>query len=124
MGNAIVQAQPQLTLAEQMQYANTISKGSLVPKAYQGSPANILIAMDFGRSMGLSPAESLYRITVINGKPTASAELIAANVRRAGHKLRVKKDERAKKATVEIVRADDPDYTFSVTWDMAKAQQA
>ena len=61
MGNAIVQAQPQLTLAEQMQYANTISKGSLVPKAYQGSPANILIAMDFGRSMGLSPAESLYR---------------------------------------------------------------
>ena len=124
MGNAIVQAQPQLTLAEQMQYASTISKGSLVPKAYQGSPANILIAMDFGRSMGLSPAESLYRITVINGKPTASAELIAANVRRAGHKLRVKKDERAKKATVEIVRADDPDYTFSVTWDMAKAQQA
>ncbi len=113
-----------LTLAEQMQYANTISKGSLVPKAYQGSPANILIAMDFGRSMGLSPAESLYRITVINGKPTASAELIAANVRRAGHKLRVKKDEQAKKATVEIVRADDPDYTFSATWDMAKAQQA
>ena len=95
-----------------------------MPKAYQGSPANILIAMDFGRSMGLSPAESLYRITVINGKPTASAELIAANVRRAGHKLRVKKDEQARKATVEIVRADDPDYTFSVTWDMAKAQQA
>ena len=30
----------------------------------------------------------------------------------------------AKRATVEIVRADDPDYTFSVTWDMAKAQQA
>lgn len=124
MGNAIVQAQPQLTLSEQMQYANTVCKGSLVPKAYQNSAANVLIAMDFGRSMGLSPAESLYRIAVINGKPTASAELIAANVRRAGHKLRVKKDEQAKKATVEIVRADDPDYTFSVTWDMAKAQQA
>lgn len=113
-----------LTLAEQMQYASTISKGSLVPKAYQGSPANILIAMDFGRSMGLSPAESLYRITVINGKPTASAELIAANVRRAGHKLRVVKDAQAKAATCQIVRADDPDFTFEATWDMAKAQQA
>lgn len=127
MSNEIAKAgiaPQQLTLAEQMQYANTVCKGSLVPKAYQGSPANVLIAMDFGRSMGLSPAESLYRITVINGKPTASAELIAANVRRAGHKLRVKKDEQAKKATVEIVRADDPDYTFRVTWDMAKAQQA
>ena len=115
MGNAIVQAQPQLTLAEQMQYANTISKGSLVPKAYQGSPANILIAMDFGRSMGLSPAESLYRITVINGKPTASAELIAANVRRAGHKLRVKKDEQARKATVGIVRADGAEHLTAKT---------
>lgn len=124
---AIQQAEaPQqaMTVAEQMQYANVICKGSLVPQAYRGNAANVLIAMDFGRSMGLSPAESLYRITVINGKPTASAELIAANVRRAGHRLRVKKDEQAKSATVEIIRKDDPDYTFSATWDMGKAQQA
>lgn len=126
MSNAIVQAaQPQeLTLAEQLQYAETVCKGSLVPKEYRDNPANVLIAMDFGRSMGLSPAESLYRITVINGRPTASAELIAANVRRAGHKLRVLKDEKAKTATCQIVRADDPDFTFEATWDMAKAQQA
>ena len=128
MTNAIQQAAPQaqqaMTVAEQMQYADVICKGSLVPQAYRGNPANVLIAMDFGRSMGLSPAESLYRITVINGKPTASAELIAANVRRAGHRLRVSKDEKARSATVEIIRADDPDYTFSATWDMAKAQQA
>ncbi len=116
--------QQAMTVAEQMQYADVICKGSLVPQAYRGNAANVLIAMDFGRSMGLSPAESLYRITVINGKPTASAELIAANVRRAGHRLRVKKDEQAKSATVEIIRKDDPDYTFSATWDMGKAQQA
>lgn len=127
MTNAIQRAeQPQqaMTVAEQMKYADVICKGSLVPQAYRGNAANVLIAMDFGRSMGLSPAESLYRITVINGKPTASAELIAANVRRAGHRLRVRKDEKARSATVEIIRADDPDYTFSATWDMAKAQQA
>lgn len=127
MTNAIQraeQSQQAMTVAEQMQYADVICKGSLVPQAYRGNAANVLIAMDFGRSMGLSPAESLYRITVINGKPTASAELIAANVRRAGHRLRVRKDEKARSATVEIIRADDPDYTFSATWDMAKAQQA
>lgn len=124
MGSEIALQQPAMTFAEQMQYAKTVCQGSLVPSAYRGQPANVLIAMDFGRSMGLSPAESLYRITVINGRPSASAELIAANVRRAGHRLRVKKDDRARTATCEIVRRDDPDFTFTATWDMAKAQQA
>lgn len=124
MSNEIITRQTAMTFAEQMQYAKTVCQGSLVPRAYSGQPANILIAMDFGRSMGLTPAESLYRITVINGKPTASAELIAANVRRAGHRLRIVKDAQAKTATCEIVRADDPDFTFTAKWDMAKAQQA
>lgn len=124
MSSEIAPQQPAMTFAEQMQYAETVCRGSLVPSAYRGQPANVLIAMDFGRSMGLSPAESLYRITVISGRPSASAELIAANVRRAGHRLRVKKDDRARKATCEIVRRDDPDFTFTATWDMAKAQQA
>lgn len=124
MSNEIALQQPAMTFAEQMQYAKTVCQGSLVPSAYRGQPANVLIAMDFGRSMGLSPAESLYRITVISGRPSASAELIAANVRRAGHRLRVKKDDKARKATCEIVRRDDPDFTFTATWDMAKAQQA
>lgn len=124
MSSEIALQQPAMTFAEQMQYAKTVCQGSLVPSAYRGQPANVLIAMDFGRSMGLSPAESLYRITVINGRPSASAELIAANVRRAGHRLRVTKDDKARTATCEIVRRDDPDFTFTATWDMAKAQQA
>lgn len=124
MSNEIAVKQPAMTFAEQMQYAKTVCQGSLVPSAYRGQPANVLIAMDFGRSMGLSPAESLYRIAVISGRPSASAELIAANVRRAGHRLRVTKDDRARTATCEIVRRDDPDFTFTATWDMAKAQQA
>ena len=124
MSNEIALQQPAMTFAEQMQYAKTVCRGSLVPSAYRGQPANVLIAMDFGRSMGLSPAESLYRITVISGRPSASAELIAANVRRAGHRLRVKKDNKARWVTCEIVRKDDPDFTFTATWDMAKAQQA
>lgn len=124
MSSEIALQQPAMTFAEQMQYAKTVCQGSLVPSAYRGQPANVLIAMDFGRSMGLSPAESLYRITVISGRPSASAELIAANVRRAGHRLRVKKDNKARRVTCEIVRKDDPDFTFTATWDMAKAQQA
>lgn len=110
-------------LRDQMAYAQTLAQGSLVPQSYRGNPANILVAMGLGQSMGLSPAESLYRINVIQGKPTASAELIAAQVRKAGHKLRITKDEAAQSVTATIVRRDDPDYPISETRDAAWAQR-
>lgn len=124
MSEIVKTARQEMTIDEQLRYAQTICNGSLVPKAYQKSPANVLIAMGFGQAMGLSPAESLYRITVINGKPSASAELIAANVRKAGHRMRISKDAKSQTATVEIVRADDPDFTFTSFWDMSRAKQA
>lgn len=116
--------QPAAALDTQMQFAKavTASGGSILPKAYQGNPGNALIAINLGSSMGLDPAESLYRIDVIQGTPTASAELVASNVRKAGHKLRVRVDEQAQSVTAEIIRADDPDYTYSVTRDMAWAK--
>ena len=110
------------TLAEQMHFARLVSDGSILPDAYRRNPANVLIAVGLGQSMGLSPAESLYRISVIKGKPTAAAELIAANVRRAGHKLRVATDERAMSVKATIIRADDPDFPHEVVRDMAWAQ--
>ena len=64
--------------------------------------------------LGLAPMAAITGVHVIEGKPTASAGLISALVRRAGHKLRVSGD--AKRATCQIVRADDPDYTFEVTF--------
>jgi hypothetical protein len=108
-------------LRDQMDMAKAMATASLLPENYRGKPADILVAMGLGQAMGLSPAESLYRIAVIKGKPTASAELIAANVRKAGHKLRVETGDGFVRATV--VRADDPDYEHTVTRDMAWAQR-
>lgn len=115
-------ATQQVTLRDRIAYAKELAHGSLVPQAYREQPANILLAMDFGASMGLTPAESLYRISVIQGKPTAGAELIASNVRKAGHRLRVEKDEGRMSATATIYRADDPEFPFSVTRDMEWAK--
>ena len=114
---------PQATLAEQVSYAQSVAKAGILPQAYRNRPADIIVAMGLGQSMGLSPMESVYRINVIQGKPTASAELIASQVRKAGHKLRIRKDEKKMSATCTIVRADDPDYPFTVTRDKAWADQ-
>lgn len=112
-------------LDTQMRWAQAVTSSergaSILPDQYRGNPANVLIAVGLGASMGLSPAESLYRISVIKGKPSAGAELIAANVRKAGHKLRVRGDDTT--CTAVVIRADDPDFEFSVTRDLAWAKQ-
>jgi hypothetical protein len=120
----IVRHQPEaLAIPDQVRYAEFVTTGDMIPQAYKNKPANAVIAIGLGQAMGLSPAESLYRIDVIQGKPTASAELIASNVRKAGHKLRVTVDEPNTSVTATIYRADDPDYPHSVVRDMAWAQK-
>ena len=120
----IVKHEQHTALSEHMEFARLATSGSagqsILPDSYRGNPANVLIAVGLGASMGLSPAESLYRIAVIKGKPSASAELIAANVRKAGHRLRVRGDETT--CTATIIRADDPDFPFEVTRDLAWAK--
>lgn len=118
-----------LTLNAQMDFARAVTTQperaakSLLPDAYRGNPGNVLLAVGLGQAMGLSPAESLWRIDVIQGKPAAAAELIASNVRKAGHKLRVSVTEDPPSATCTIVRADDPEAPTTITRDMAWAQR-
>lgn len=109
-------------LAVQMDYAKAVASATMLPSNYRGKPADIMLAVGLGQSMGLSPAESLYRISVIQGRPAANAELIAANVRKAGHKLRVRVTENPPSATCTIIRADDPDEPFVITRDMEWAK--
>lgn len=122
--NEIVRHEPQqLSIADQLQFSEIVTQGDMVPKTYAGKPANALIAIGLGQAMGLSPAESLYRIDVIQGKPTASAELIASNIRKAGHILRVEVDEQNTSVRATVYRADDPEFPHTVTRDMNWAKQ-
>lgn len=124
MGNDLtVRKSAEVTMSEQIRWAKAAEQADILPEAYKGKPANILVAVGFGASMGLSPAESLYRISVIKGKPTMSAELIASQVRKAGHKLRIRKDEAKVSVTATIVRIDDPDYPFTATRDLQWAHR-
>ena len=127
IGTAVAVSHTLNTLAEQVEFARMVTAqpergagSSILPEVYRNNPANVLIAVGLGSSMGLSPAESLYRIAVIKGKPTAGAELIASNVRKSGHRLRVRGDETT--CTATIIRADDKDFEFSVTRDLAWAK--
>jgi hypothetical protein len=101
-----------------LQYAHELANSGLLPSQYRRNPANVLWAVEYGEMLGLPPMAAMTGVHVIEGKPTASAGLISALVRRAGHKLRVRGD--SKSATCQIIRADDPDFTFEVTWTLRK----
>ena len=109
-------------LTAKLQYAHELADSGLLPRHYQQHPANILWAMDYAEMLGLAPMAAITGVHVIEGKPTASAGLISALVRRAGHKLRISGD--SKSATCQIVRADDPTYTFEVTFTIEEARAA
>jgi hypothetical protein len=52
-----------------MQLASQLSKSAMVPKAYQGKPQDLFVAMAMGYQIGLSVEQAVQAIAVINGKP-------------------------------------------------------
>lgn len=113
---------PSNDLATKMDYARAMAGSNLLPKSYQGNPANLLFALEYAEALGVEPIHAITSIHVISGKPSASADLMSATVRRAGHKLRVTGDDTYAEAV--LIRADDPDFEFRARWDLAKARQA
>lgn len=116
-----------------MQYAGTLAHaGELIPSGLrsQGQPSQgkILLVMETGAMLGIHPVAALQGVHVIEGKATISPALMGALVRRSGHTLRVKMagtfDAGDLTATATLIRNDDPDHPFEVTWDLGRARRA
>ena len=117
-----LEVRPVMAVPDKIRYAQALADSGLLPQQYRRQPANLLYAIEYAEMIGAHPLAAVTGIFVIDGKPSASAGLISALVRRAGHKLRVTGD--ATKATAQIIRADDPDFTFEVTFTMDDAKAA
>lgn len=57
-------------LEEAMKYAELIANSDFCPKESRGKAGNILVAIQYGAELGLSPMQALQNISVINGKPS------------------------------------------------------
>lgn len=58
------------TLKEAMDLAKLIADSDLAPRDYKGKPGNVLIAVQMGAEVGLSPMSAIQTIAVINGRPS------------------------------------------------------
>ena len=72
------------SLDEAMRFADILSNSSIVPKDYQGSPGNILVAVQWGAELGLPPLQAMQNIAVINGRPAIWGDAVIAIVRASG----------------------------------------
>ncbi len=77
------------SLDEGIKLATMMSRSAFVPKDFQGSPENILVAMQMGAEVGFAPMQALQSIAVINGRPSIWGDgllaLVMASVHYDGH---------------------------------------
>jgi hypothetical protein len=109
-------------MADKVEYCRLLADSGLLPDAYRKQPANVLYAVEYGEAIGVPPMAAITGIHIIKGKPSASAGLVGALVRKAGHKLRVQGTDT--KARASIVRADDPGFEFVSEWTIERAVTA
>jgi hypothetical protein len=57
-----------------------LAKSSMVPRAYQNKPEDILVATIWGKEIGLATLQALQNIAVINGKPSVYGDAAMALV--------------------------------------------
>ncbi len=117
--------QPQ-TLDEAMRFSEVLSKSALVPKDYQGKPANCLVAIQWGMELGLAPLQALQNIAVINGKPSVYGDSLLAMVRADSRCMGVEETQEGGVATCIVKRklADGSIEKVKRTFSMQQAEQA
>ena len=127
--NSIVTTRQSLvptTITEMEMFAEKLSKSILVPKDYQGKPANCFVAIQWGLECGLAPLQALQSIAVINGKPSMYGDALLAMVRADSRCLGVHEEQKDGLAVCIIKRkhSDGSVEEIKRTFSMKQAQQA
>lgn len=133
------------SLREKIWYAQNLASAANLPRAYQNSPGDLLLAMSYADALQIPLINAITQVKPIDGVPSASATLIRALVIKAGHKVRsgwarkpdVDSEERTllhnapskldpdlTVAWVEIYRKDDPDFPYRQEWNLRRAETA
>ena len=70
------------TFEQKYQMASVLVKSGLIPQGLN-TPEKVCVALQWGHELGLSPMVAVNNVAVINGKPTLSADIMAAVAKRA-----------------------------------------
>lgn len=119
------------TLRERMAYARSLASSGLIPKAFRSgrggddglkeTTANVLLAVELGNTLGLSPLQALCQVNVVEGKPGLGAEGQLAQVIKAGHDIYVDDDASDATKAVVVCQRDGQDRVHRITYTLEDA---
>lgn len=115
------------TFEHAQRVATMFSKSELVPKKYQGSIGNCVIALEMANRMGASPLMVMQNLDVIQGKPGWSSKFLIATLNSCGKfsPLRYEDDEKnggRTRAWAYDMKNNEKVFGTWVSMDMAKAE--
>ena len=70
--------------AEAWKMANVLASTSIVPEAYQGKPANCLVALEMSNRIGVSPIMVMQNLDIIYGRPAWRSTFILSVIKTCG----------------------------------------
>lgn len=125
MSNKLTILEPK-TLTEAMEFSEVLSKSGMVPDHYQGKPANVLVAIQWGYELGLAPMQALQNISVINGKPSIWGDSMLALVKAHPAFRGIHEQFEGDTAVCDVKRemANGEIETTRATFSIAEAKQA
>lgn len=112
------------SLAEAMEFAKLMAGSDLCPQQFRGKPADVLIAVQMGAEVGVSPLQALQNIAIINGRACMWGDLVVALAQATGELEYISEswDAATGTATARIKRAGHPENVQ--TFSLADARRA
>lgn len=114
------------SLEESERLAVTLAKSALLPTDLRNKPQDVLATLMAGAELGLAPMQALRGIQIIQGKPSLSADLMGALVKRRPDICEYLQlvESTPTKATYRTKRKGEPEpTTMSFTMEDAKAAE-
>lgn len=102
--------------------ADKIANTEFVPRSLRGKPDAITAAILYGDEIGVGAMQALASISVVDGRPTPSAELMRALIFREGHEIRIV-ELSGTVCAMEGRRAGSESWT-AITWTLEMARLA
>ena len=110
-------------------FANALSRSTIIPKAFQGNAANCFVALDMANRLGASPMEIMQNVYVVHGTPGFSAKYAIGMANKSGvFKGPICFEETGKGDSLSvtayaIVRETGQRVEFTCDMNMAKAEK-
>ena len=99
---------PLKNMAQAWAIAKVVAQSSMVPRALQGSPQNVLVTMMLGQELDLTWTQATRGIYVLpNGTPGLRGQLLLALIRKRGHRYTFERDDDSCKC---IITRKDEDF--------------